>query len=112
MTECTELVAGELHGAAERTSNPAELQFIYTLLLQTSDQQEAEKALVRFLRVAPSADALAWADLARIQLRKGRANDALNSVNAGFQINRDQMLQRINRDAELRKFVDSMSPKR
>ena len=108
----TELVAGVLHGAAERTSNPAELQFIYTLLLQTSDQQEAEKALVRFLRVAPSADALAWADLARIQLRKGRANDALNSVNAGFQINRDQMLQRINRDAELRKFVDSMSPKR
>ena len=107
-----ELAAGALRGVAERTSDPGELQFVYTLLLQTQDQQEAEKALVRFLRVAPNADALAWADLARIQLRKGRAGDALNSVNAGLQIDRDRMIQRINRDAELKKFVDSMSPKR
>ena len=108
----TELVADVLRGVAERTNDANELQLVYSLLVQTTDFDAAEKAVVRFLRVAPMADAVAWAELARLQLRKGREDEALNSIRAGFQINRDLMIKRIERDAELVKFVNSKSAQR
>ena len=43
---------------------------------------------------------------------KGREDEALNSIRAGFQINRDLMIKRIERDAELVKFVNSKSAQR
>ncbi len=101
------LIADVLRDVAERTDNPKELYRIYTLLVQTTDYDAAEKAVVRFLRVAPKADPIAWAELARLQLRKGLENEALNSINAGLQINSQLMIQRIERDEELVKFVNA-----
>ena len=62
---------------------------------------DAETALNRYLRANPRSDADAWADLAKLQHRSGRRQAAQQSFIQGYNINRQALFQRLQRDQEL-----------
>jgi tetratricopeptide (TPR) repeat protein len=62
---------------------------------------DAEAAFNRYLKVNPRGDANAWADLAKLQHRSGRREAAQQSFIQGYQIDRQALFQRLQRDQEL-----------
>ena len=62
---------------------------------------DAEAALNRYLKMNPQGDANAWADLAKLQFRTGRKQAAQQSFIQGYQIDRQSLFQRLQKDQEL-----------
>jgi tetratricopeptide (TPR) repeat protein len=85
----------------DQVSEPLLLQAISTMLVEARLDADAERCLEKYLRAEPAKDALAWADLAKIQHRTGRRQAAQRSFIAGYRINPQQLFERIQRDQEL-----------
>ena len=77
------------------------LQTVSVMLLDAKLDADAEKCLEKYLRMVPDKDAMAWADLAKLQHRTGRRQAAQRSFVAGYRIDAQQMFQRLQRDQEL-----------
>jgi tetratricopeptide (TPR) repeat protein len=99
---------GRTHEAAqllrplvERVSEPAALQAMATILLSARMDADAEKCLTRYLKAVPDKDALAWADLAKIQHRQRRTRAAQQSFINGYRINAQLLFGRLQKDQEL-----------
>ncbi len=82
-------------------SDPALLQAISAMLVDARLDADAERCLEKYLRIEPAKDALAWADLAKIQHRTGRRQAAQRSFIAGYKIAPQLLFERLQRDQEL-----------
>jgi tetratricopeptide (TPR) repeat protein len=93
--------AGQLvRGVADKLQNVDELQAVAMMLMAAGQSADAEAAFNRYLRVNPR-DAGAWADLAKLQHRTGRRQAAQQSFIQGYQIDRQGLFERLQRDQEL-----------
>ncbi|MGN0855582.1 MAG: protein O-mannosyl-transferase family [Kiritimatiellia bacterium] len=101
----TQNAADVVRGLIEATAAPEELKFISMILLDSPHPQDAEKALVKYLKAVPNADVDAWVALAGIRARAQRAGEAMDCLRAALRINRDSAIQKIQQDAELVKLV-------
>ena len=94
--------AGQLvRTVAERLVNADEMQAAAAMLMEAGLSADAEAAFNRYLKVNPRGDANAWADLAKLQHRSGRREAAQQSFIQGYQIDRQALFQRLQRDQEL-----------
>ena len=85
----------------DELSDPPALQAISAILLEARLDADAERCLEKYLRAEPSKDALAWADLAKLQQRTGRKQAAQRSFMAGYRINPQLLFEKLQRDQEL-----------
>ena len=90
-----------LRGIADSLSDAGALQFAATLFMDARQDADAESALNRYLKLNPQGDANAWADLAKLQHRTGRREAAQQSFIQGYQIDRQTLFQRLQKDQEL-----------
>ena len=90
-----------LRGISESLTDQGALQFAATLFMDARQDADAESALNRYLKLNPSGDANAWADLAKLQFRAGRKQAAQQSFIQGYQIDRQTLFQRLQKDQEL-----------
>ena len=88
-------------GVADRVTDTASLHALATMFVEARLDADAEKALTRYLRANPTGDADAWADLAKIQHRAHKSQAAQQSFIQGYQIDRQRLFNRLQRDQEL-----------
>ena len=79
----------------------ATLDFASKVFIEARQDADAEKALNRYLKLRPAADANAWAELAKIQHRAGRRMAAQQSFIQGYNIDKQGLFNRLQRDQEL-----------
>jgi tetratricopeptide (TPR) repeat protein len=99
---------GRVHEAGEiaktlvdGASDAGSLQAIARILVESRKDADAEKCLNKYLKLNPQGDANAWADLAKLQHRSGRRQAAQQSFIAGYQIDRQALFGRLQKDQEL-----------
>jgi thioredoxin-like negative regulator of GroEL len=90
-----------LHGMVDKPADAVALRFMSTIFLETRLDADAEKVLNRYLRENPTTDAVAWADLAKLQHRTGRKQAAQQSFIQGYRIDAQGLFQRLQKDQEL-----------
>jgi len=83
-----------------------------TILMDAHADADAESALNAYLKLEPSSDADAWADLAKLQHRAGRKQAAQQSFIAGYRINPQSLFARLQRDQELYAIASPLFQKR
>jgi lipopolysaccharide biosynthesis regulator YciM len=86
---------------ADRITEPAALQAMAAILTAARLDADAEKCLTRYLKAVPDKDALAWADLAKIQHRARRTRAAQQSFINGYRIDAQLLFSRLQKDQEL-----------
>ena len=86
---------------AGKVADAASLQALATMFLEARQDADAEQALNRYLKLNPQGDANAWADLAKLQYRAGRKQAAQQSFIHGYQIDRQTLFARLQKDQEL-----------
>ena len=84
-----------------KIADAASLQSLATMFLETRQDADAEQTLNRYLKLNPTGDANAWADLAKLQYRAGRKLAAQQSFVQGYQIDRQTLFARLQKDQEL-----------
>ena len=85
----------------ERATDPGLLRMMATVFLEARLDADAERTLNAFLKINPSTDANAWADLAKLQARQGRKQAAQQSFLAGYRIDAKGLFERLQKDQEL-----------
>ena len=90
-----------LHQIADAPADPQALRFMSTVFVEARLDADAEKTLNRYLKANPSADADAWADLAKLQHRTGRKQAAQQSFIQGYRIDGKRLFDRMHKDNEL-----------
>ena len=95
--EAGELAKGLVDGASDMNS----LQALARILMESHKDADAEKCLNKYLKLNPQGDANAWIDLAKLQHRAGRRQAAQQSFIAGYNINRQLIFGRLQKDQEL-----------
>ncbi|MBO7720917.1 MAG: DUF2723 domain-containing protein [Kiritimatiellae bacterium] len=88
-------------GVADGITDPGQLRNVSLMFIEARLDADAEKALNRYLKFRPREDANAWADLAKLQHRAGRRQAAQQSFIQGYQIDRQMLYQRLQKDQEL-----------
>ena len=83
-----------------------------TMFLEAHLDADAEAALNRYLKINPQGDANAWADLAKLQYRTGRKQAAQQSFINGYQIDRQSLFNRLQRDQELYELASPLFQRR
>ena len=82
-------------------ADPFALKSMSTVLVEARLDADAERCLEKYLKAEPDKDALPWLELAKIQQRTGRRQAAQRSFIAGYKINQQKVLERLQRDQEL-----------
>ena len=95
--EAGELAKGLVDGANDAQS----LRSISRILIEARKDADAEKCLNKYLKLDPQGDANAWAELAKLQHRAGRRQAAQQSFIAGYNIDRQGLFSRLQKDQEL-----------
>lgn len=80
---------------------PQELFALSSILMEAKHDADAEKALTKYVSVAPDGNAEAWLNLARLQYRTNRRQAALRSFQQALRLDRGLVAERIQRDQEL-----------
>jgi tetratricopeptide (TPR) repeat protein len=94
--------AGHLtRGLVDSLTEPQALQTAAAILMAARLDADAEKCLLKYLKAVPNTDALAWADLAKLQHRARKTAAAQQSFINGYRIDRQQLFQRLQKDKEL-----------
>ena len=94
--------AGEMaKGLVEGAGDPGSLQALARILMEAHMDADAEKCLNKYLKLNPQGDANAWIDLAKLQRRAGKRQAAQQSFMVGFNIDRQAISGRLQRDQEL-----------
>jgi tetratricopeptide (TPR) repeat protein len=93
--------AGQLmRSIFEKLTGVEQMQIAASILMSAGLSADAETAYNRYLRSNPR-DANAWAELAKLQYRTGRKQVARQSFIQGYNIDRQMLFQRLQRDQEL-----------
>ena len=90
-----------LHGVVDRLTDAGSLKMAATIFAGARRDADAETAFGRYLRLVPTGDADAWADLAKLQHRAGKRTAAQQSFVQAYQIDRQSIFGRLQRDQEL-----------
>jgi len=90
-----------MRGIVGKLSDAGALQVASSMFLEAHLDADAEATLNRYLKVNPTGDANAWADLAKLQYRTGRKQAAQQSFIQGYQIDRNALFARLQKDQEL-----------
>ena len=94
--------AGELaKGLVDGAGDPGSLQALARILMETHMDADAEKCLNKYLKLNPQGDANAWIDLAKLQRRAGKRQAAQQSFMVGYNIDRQGIFGRLQKDQEL-----------
>ena len=93
--------AGLIRPLIDRTNDAAALQAMAAIFLAERKDGDAEKCLNKYLKLNPSGDADSWAELAKIQHRTGRKQQAQQSFVMGYRINAQALFNRLQKDQEL-----------
>lgn len=97
---------------ADKVGDVAMLQVIIAMFISAHLDADAEKCLNRYLKLNPSGDANAWADLAKLQHRSGRKQAAQQSFIAGYRINAQALFDRLRKDQELYEIATPLFKRR
>ena len=90
-----------LRGVADKIRDAGEIRAVAQVFIDASLWADAETMLNRYLKLNPQGDANAWAELAKLQARTGRMQAAQQSFIQGYQIDRNALFQRLQKDQEL-----------
>jgi len=90
-----------MRGVVGKLSDAGSLQTAASMFLEAHLDADAEATLTRYLKANPTGDANAWADLAKLQYRTGRKQAAQQSFIQGYQIDRQALFARLQKDQEL-----------
>ncbi|MBE6382139.1 MAG: DUF2723 domain-containing protein [Lentisphaerae bacterium] len=82
-----------------------ELKALQTIVTAAGLDADAERVIVKILRKEPTASADPWLDLAKIQRRTGRAEQATRSFASALQINHQRVVERTSRETELEEIA-------
>jgi len=94
--------AGEMaKGLVEDAGDPGSLQALARILMEAHMDADAEKCLNKYLKLNPQGDANAWVDLAKLQRRAGKRQAAQQSFMVGYNIDRQGIFGRLQKDQEL-----------
>ena len=93
--------AGLIRPLRDTVNDAASLQAMATIFLAAKSDAQAEKVLNKYLKLNPSTDADAWAELAKLQHRTGRKQLAQQSFVMGYRINAQALFNRLQKDQEL-----------
>jgi tetratricopeptide (TPR) repeat protein len=93
--------AALLKGIAGKVTGPMEQRIMAGIFTAAGLFQEAETALVAYLRHEGSRDAHSWADLAKVQHKLGRRQAAQQSFIAGYRIDAQGIFARIQKEQDL-----------
>jgi len=85
----------------DSVNEPAALRSIADIMLEARQDADAERCLNKYLKLEPSKDALAWAQLAKLQYRAGRRSAAQQSFIAGYRVNGPLLFEQLRKDQEL-----------
>jgi thioredoxin-like negative regulator of GroEL len=96
---------------ADDMTDAESLGFAWQVLLAARFDSDAEKVLVRYVKLNPG-DYHAWAELAKLQNRAGRREEAVQSFITGCRVNQQAMLQKIQQDRELYEIAAPMLQRR
>ena len=88
--------------AVDSYADAASLKAAADILVAGKLDAPAENCLVRYLRLQPEADPLAWCELAKIQARTGRVSAAQQSFVRAYRLDKQKVFDTMQRDAELR----------
>ena len=99
-------------GIAEKLTDRESQHALATMFLEAHLDADAEAALNRYLKLNPQGDANAWADLAKLQHRTGRKQAAQQSFINGYQIDRQALFNRLQRDQELYEIASPLFQRR
>ena len=89
----------------DTASTPEELKLISTIVLDAGLSSDAERALEKFLKLAPNADPSAWLKLSRLQFKSGRRQAAARSFQMALAIDRDGVIGQLRSDQELQEIA-------
>lgn len=106
--EAAQLARGLIDKLTDRESQHA----LATMFLEAHLDADAERALNNYLKLNPQGDANAWADLAKLQHRTGRKQAAQQSFINGYQIDRQRLFDRLQRDQELYEIASPLFQRR
>ena len=94
--------AGELaRGLVDGANDVQSLRSLSRILIESRKDADAEKCLNKYLKLDPQGDANAWAELAKLQHRAGKRTAAQQSFVQAYQIDRQSIFGRLQRDQEL-----------
>ena len=79
-----------------------ELKLISSVVFEAGFSADAERALEKYLKIEPKADASAWLRLSRLQFRSGRKQAALRSFQVAAMADHDGVTKQLGSDQELR----------
>lgn len=82
-------------------SDPAVLMFMSRVFMSVSQNADAEKALLKFLKLVPDKSADAWLALAKVQHRTGREALARRSFLTALNIDRPKTAEVFSKDQEI-----------
>jgi len=101
-----------LRGVASKLQGQEDLRTAATVFLEAHLDAEAERTLNRYLQLAPQSDPAAWIDLAKIQGRAGNTQAAQQSFIQAYQIDRQGVFNRLQKDQELYKIAAPLFQRR
>ena len=101
-----------MRGIVGTLTEPATLQAAAMMFMEAHLDADAEDMLNRYLKVNPQGDANAWADLAKLQHRAGRKQAAQQSFINGYQIDRQTLFGRLQKDQELYEIASPLFQRR
>ena len=82
-----------------------ELRALQTIVSAARLDADAERVIIKILQKEPTASADPWLDLAKIQRKTGRAEQATRSFASALQINRQRTIERTLREPELEEIA-------
>ena len=85
----------------DSSNDLGELNALLTITLAARLDADAERVLVKILKIAPNASPDPWLDLAKLQYRTGRKEAALRSFRSAAQIDSNRTMERLRREDEL-----------
>ncbi len=96
----------------DSAGTPEELQIIAQIVFDAGQTADADRALSKYVRAVPNADAGTWLRLARVQHRMKRADAALGSFQMALRAGREETVSQLESDRELQEIAAPLLRKR
>ncbi len=96
----------------DTATDPHELQLITEIVFEAGLLSDADRALSKYLRAVPNADAGMWLKLARVQHRMKRGDAAVGSFKMALRAAYDQVVSQLQTDRELQEIAAPLMQQR
>ena len=106
--EAAQLVRGYI----DEAQTAEELGLLSTIIMEAGLRADAEKALNKYLKIAPNADPNAWLNLAKLQAATERRQAALTSIQMAIKAGGQPVIDRVVKDPELMRIAEPLFRRR